>query len=167
MPRGFIGAPATAYLQKVQQTHGMAAQSMEDVESRMESVLASDVLARGSTRLLSMPRERQLPFNSDGASSGTFFTGVGNSSNIVVGMNEYNSLLRALSQTDDRISQCLYEVSLELEQMCRTSFILPAAVPRCLHISDSVKQSLGDFRSVTDDVVLQMRRYVQQILDIG
>jgi len=167
MPRGFVGAPATVYLKSVEEAHALAAKSMEQVEGKIESVRNSGLAVRGSERLLSTPQERQLPFSSSEASSGGFFTGVGNSSNIVVSMNDYNSILRQMSHTDDRISDCLYQISSELEEMCRTSFILPAAVPRCLHVSDSIKRSLGQFRSVTDDAVMQMKRYVQQILDIG
>jgi len=130
-------------------------------------VINSELSTRATSALLSAPRERRLPFNPEDANAGSSITGIGNSSNIVADFDEYQSILRVMSQADARINECLHHVTTELETMFGTTFILPAATTQCMHISDSVKRSLGQFRSLTDDVVMRVRHFAEAITSIG
>jgi len=40
-------------------------------------------------------------------------------------------------------------------------------VPGCLNISDSIKRSLGEFRSLTEDALIQTRNFAGDISNIG
>jgi len=154
MPRGFIGRPATAYLTQTSNAHKRA------VDTGTQHAAA----APSNANL----RVRMLPFEPEEANrGGPVATGRGNSSNIVVSQSEYIAISRMISQADDRMGECLYSISNEIEALCQTAFVLPDAVPRCLDISDSVKRSLGQFRSVTEDAVMQARNFARDITDIG
>jgi len=72
-----------------------------------------------------------------------------------------------ISQADDRIGECIYIISDEIEALCQTSFILPEAVPRCINIADTLKKSLGQFRTVTEEAVMQAQKFAREIADIG
>ena len=99
--------------------------------------------------------------------TGSFTTGRGNSSNIVASQAEYETVCNMLDQADDRMGECLYKTAMEIEAMCQTSYILPAAVPRYMSVSDSVKRSLGEFRALTEDTTIQTRRFAREITSIG
>jgi len=43
---------------------------------------------------------------------------------------------------------------------------LPSATPRCMNISNTVKRTLGEFRSLTEDMVMQTRRFAREIVNI-
>ena len=151
MPRGFAGSAATAYLGKASDAHKQAIAAGRKVPPSIPMG----------------PRERSLPFGPEDAKTGTFTTGRGDSSNVVVSQGEYEIICNMVSQVDDRVGECLYNVAMEIEAMCQTSFVLPTAVPRCLNISDDVKRSLGQFRSLTEDAVMQARRFAREITEIG
>ena len=154
MPRGFIGRPATAYL-----TEASTAQS-----NARDSGLRVTENAPSSTNM----RTRNLPFEpEEGIRDGFTPIGRGNTSNIVVSQSEHEAISHRISQADDRLGECIYNVSTEIESLCHTAFILPNAVPRCLNISESIKKSLGDFRAVTEDTVLEVRKFVREITEIG
>jgi len=94
-------------------------------------------------------------------------TGIGNSTNIVVDESLYRDTTNKVDSIDDKMGECLYRTALEIEEMCRTIFILPQAAPRCLGISDEVKRSLGEFRALTDEANLLANRFARDINDIG
>jgi len=152
MPRGFAGRHAVAYLGQVSEAHteaiGVGRQQVPD-------------------ETLRSPRERQLPFGPEDATVGSFTTGRGNSTNIVASQSEYESVSRLVSQADEKMGECLYGIAMEVESLCQTSFILPEAVPGCLNISDSIKRSLGEFRSLTEDALIQTRNFAGDISNIG
>jgi len=79
---------------------------------------------------------------------------------------EYDEICHIINQADDKIGECLYHVAMEIETMCQTTFILPKAVPRCLNISNSVKNLLGYFRSFTDDATIQARNFARRIIEV-
>ena len=108
----------------------------------------------------------QMPFSPEEAKSGGFTTGKGNSSNIVADSREYQEISRKISDVDDRMGQCLYSVALEIEAMCQSAYKLPWAVPRCLNISNSLKASLGEFRSLTEEATHKMCAYSREITEI-
>ena len=154
MPRGFSGRHAQLYLGQVSDAHTRAVSASSQV--------AAD--APSNTNL----RTRQLPFGPDDAvRSGMIATGRGNSSNIVASQHEYEAISRTISQAEDKLGECVYSVANEIEALCKTAFVMPSTVPRCLNISESVKRSLGLFRAVTEDALIQVRNFAREITNIG
>jgi len=151
MPRGFIGRPAAQYLGQVSDAHTTA---------RNASTYRPEGAPMG-------PRERRLPFNPEDAHSGGAFFSQGSLTTIAVDASEYDMVANMVSHADDVIGECLYNVAAEIEVMCQTTFILPKAVPRCVNVSDNIKSSLGQFRSLTEESLIQLRRFTQEILNIG
>ena len=151
MPRGFIGRPARAYLTEAAEAHNQAV------------TRTTQAISRAQRRNINA---RTLPFQpSDGA--GAALTGVGNSSNIVVSQQEYETIAHDICRADEDMGACLYNAACEIEKLCQTAFILPTAVPRCLNVSDTVKRSLGQFRTVTEEMALQSRRFAREITEVG
>jgi len=162
MPRGFIGPPATAVLTRASTAHTHAVSRATSTNQRVAST------APGSANTANRLRSRPLPFEpSDGVSGTLVPVGRGNSSNIVISPAEYEATMWRVSQTYDRMGECLYNVANEIEAMCRSIFILPDTVPRCLNISDTLKRSLGQFRAVTDNTVVKARAFAREVADIG
>ena len=153
MPRGFIGNPATSYLIQATQAHGRATNSGKQISESAPS--------------RTTVRERRLPFEpAEGNTAITASAGRGNSSNIVVSQHQYEFIAQRISLADDRLGECIFNLTQEIEALCQTVFRLPAAVPRCLNISESVKRSLSEFRGVTEDTALIARRLAREINDI-
>ena len=158
MPNGFFGRPATAYLGAVSNANTEAAAASAQA--------AADTPAGINTRM----REHRLPFSREEAAPGAigrFTTGRGDSSNIVAGQNEYEKISYAIDRADEKMGECLYNVAKEIEVMCQTSFIMPDVVPRCLNISGSVKNALNEYRELTEEALIQTRKYAREITDIG
>ena len=151
MPRGFSGRHAAAYLGKVSEAHANAVSTCSQTPEGAPPG----------------PRQRRLPYGLEDAYTGSFSTGRGDSSNIVASESEYEAICRTISQADDKIGECLHNTAAEINELCQTTFILPHAVPRCLNISESVNSILNEFRSVTDDSMMQTRKYVSEIINIG
>jgi len=196
MPRGFIGQHAVRYLTMAADAHGNAIragnQTTQHLYARVNAVPASslanqqthvarlssssglvmaqhnpEAASRRQLALSAAPRETRLPFTPEDALTGSFTTGRGNSGNIVVSEQEYEAICRRVTKTDEQLGECIYKITQEIETMCQTFFVLPTAVPRCMSVSNEVKQCLGQFRAVTDDMVIQTRRFTQAIMSIG
>lgn len=169
MPRGFIGMHAVRYLGQTTEAHRTAInsgnQTSQETQARM--IAQTDGQTNQMFEENINTRERQLPFSPEDATTGSFTTGRRNSTNIVADEHEYNIICQRVSQTDDQISECMYKIAQEIETLCQTSFILPVAVPRCMNVSNDVKSSLSQFREVTDEIILQTRRFAREITSIG
>jgi len=153
MPTGFIGPPARRYLTQATQDH-----------TRATNVLTQAPTGQGVPTLR---QARNLPFSPEDANTGTTNFGRGGTGNIAVNQQDYETISRQVSQLDDKIGHCIYTATTEIEEICQTIFRLPSATPRCMNISDKVKTSLGQFRSVTEDAGLQIRRFASDITNIG
>ena len=152
MPNGFAGSAANRYLTDVSDAHTNAAGAVE------------------SAAISNMPRPRveRLPFPPDGARSmgGQVPTGTGSSENIVVDLMEYETIARNLNNADDRMGECLYRVCQEIENMCQTIYSLPHTVPQCMNITNDIKCTMNEFREITDDVAIAMRKFAREITEI-
>jgi len=155
MPNGFSGRPATTYLTGVSNAHQRAITAGNN---------AGNQTPANTPRI---PNARRLPFSPDEANTGSFTTGRGNSTNIVVSLQEYEEITRKLDRVDDKIGECLYRAALEIEELCKTAFVMPEAVPRVLGVCGGVKTSLTDFRTITHELTTTMRRFAQEITSIG
>jgi len=150
MPNGFSGRAATRYLTEVNDAHSEAASA-----SRQTPVATPRDLGA-----------KQMPFSPGEAKGGSFITGKGNSSNIVADRGEYEEISHKISEVDDRMGHCLFSVAQEIEAMCQSAYKLPWAVPRCLNISNGIKSSLGEFRSLTEEATQKISTYARDITEI-
>ena len=144
MPSGFIGNAARSYI-----------------------TATSDALSAAASANTHGNSKGQSPVRVSEANRGSFRTGVGNSSNIVVDSQTYNEALRMMDRIDDRMGELFYNISRELEDMCETSYVVPQTAPRFLHVCDSVKNSMSKFRSLTGDIEVCTNRFVSDITSIG
>ena len=152
MPNGFSGYAANSYLTSVAEAHENAAESVE----------SAAIVNRPS------PRVQPLPFSPDraGSTGGQFTTGTGSSDNIVAFYTEYDAISRDLNMADDRIGECLYRVCEEIENMCQTIYVLPQTVPQCMNITNDIKCTMNEFREMTDDVAIAMRKFAREITEV-
>ena len=151
MPNGFSGNAAQRYLSDVAAAQAQAVEATQNM----------------SSGIAPMPIPRDLPFLPDSTQNGRFSTGQGSSDNIVVNQGEYDAVARILCRIDEQIGECLYQCATEIDEMCETIFIMPTVSPRCRNISNDVVRCLGQLRSLTEDIALNVRRFAQDINDIG
>jgi len=161
MPDGFRGNVADVYLTAVDNELAAAVivHNTDPFRNLSSSVVAFPPLPHRANQT--------LPYPGSTAQTGSFSTGARNSSNIVVGQSEYDSILNHINQIDEDMATAIYDIALEIDDMCQTSYILPRTVPKCARVLDGIKSSLGDFRSLTEEALSQMRNFVQGILGIG
>ena len=161
MPDGFIGTPAGSYLDDAD----TALTTAEPIHSR-------DPFQNLSNRAVPPPglparTNKQSPHPPGTAKSGGHTTGVGSSSNIVVGEGEYDAIKQQIDQIDEAIGQELYNIAMEIEALCNGAYVLPKAVPKCLLVSMGIKSSMSNFRSMTAEAVIKLQSFVQGIMAIG
>jgi len=168
---------ATSTTRAVNATNGISAFSAATSDTHMMRASNRTTMHMASVRThadsqppaftLAPPRERRLPFSPEDAHTGSFSVGRRDSSNIVADYNQQISANRIISTADNKFCECLHNVTQEIETLFRSSFAMPAAAPRCLNISDSVKQSLGQSRTLTEDLLTESRRFTDRITDVG
>ena len=151
MPRGFAGRPALRYLGDVSEAHTTAINAGQ----------------RTALPTLNGPRERRLPFGPEDATTGRFIVGHGNATNIVASREAYEAICRNVSQADDKLGECLYHLTQEIDSLCQTAFVLPSATPRCMNVASGVKQVLNQFTAATEDLLIQSRKFAAEITEIG
>jgi len=161
MPHGFIGKPSRSYLQAVEN----ALTAAINVHSRnpfanltRRDVAPPPVPVRNNHRAPHAPSE---------AMTGGFVTGIGNRSNIVVDFDTYSRTLQKIQATDEKTCEVLYEVALQIQEMCDTVFMLPRTRGRFLSILDRIKNSLSSFRMLTGDIEGNTRAFNADIDVIG
>ena len=162
MPNGFSGSAAVKYLGHAHSAHTRAMGTSQNSAPNLNPNHAP----RG-TRMPVPPRQRDLPFTPEDAQVGRFITGRGDSSNIVVDQYEYQEVSRTISHIDDRIGECIYRTAIEIEEMCRTIFMMPMVTPQCMNYCDTVKSSLSQFRDLAEDMALESKRFAREITEIG
>jgi len=88
---------------------------------------------------------------------------VGNESNIVVDQQLYENIINRVDAIDDQAGADIYMMANAIEDMCARIFVVPETVNRILAITSQLKSSLGQFRSLTEDTSIDMRRFVNAI----
>ena len=151
MPNGFVGRAAIRYL--------------GDAEVEQLSAKNSIIEAHNMTGRLA--RVIDLPHSAEEARTGSFSTGIGSSINIVANRDEYERVVGLIRDADSRMADCLREVSAAIEDMCQSSFVLPLSSPLCMDLSGSLNGSLRNFRSLTDEMLGQIRNFAGEIVSIG
>ena len=154
MPNGFIGVGSRRYLQDVSSAHSNAVTATSNTPSHAPTG----------------PRAVRLPFTEDDAATriSSMFVGQGrgDSSNIIVDQPAYQEICTMLDRADDRMGECIYRTAMAIQNMCETILMLPQATPRCLGISNAVRDSLGELRSLTEDIILQTNRFAREVVEI-
>jgi len=150
MPNGFVGNAARRYLGDVNAAH-------------VRAVSAGRSIPEGSAQL----REARIPFSPEDADIGRAVSGRGGSTNIIVSQADYEDVARAICKTDDNIGECLYRSACEIEEMCRTIFVMPAVSAGCVNVANEIKGCLGILRSITEDAAIQARSFAREITEIG
>lgn len=152
MPNGFSGNAAVRYIGHAATAHTRALG------------VAQQEVPQGAPRMV---RVREFPFTPEAAITGRFVVGRGDSSNIVVNQEAYDQVARMISSIDDHIGECIYRTAAEIEEMCRSIFVLPTVSPECLNFCNTVKTSMGNFRGLTEDAALATRSFAREITEIG
>jgi len=162
--RGFAGNSAEHFFNRTNEAVSRASESHK--QEPLEDYSYSHI---PPVRLPSTPNQRP-PFPEGGGTAGAASvrhpTGKGNSSNIVMDPFVYEEIARRADMLDDQAGAGLYRIASAIEEMCRASFVMPEAVPQILAITDRVKGSLGQFRSLTEDANIQTRKFADEIMGI-
>ena len=165
MPNGFLGNAAAKYIGHASRALTKAMTTMQ--ESTMNANLSNSSAAARAVRIPPVPRQRDLPFSEEDAHTGRFITGRGDSSNIVVDEDECLKISRAISDINYKMDDCMYRTAAEIEEMCRTIFIMPTVTPQCMNFCDAVKSSLIHFRDLTEDMSQEVRKFALKVAEIG
>ena len=191
MERGFTGNAALSYVTMVSNAMDRAENATQNTASNVNIIgqTTSDRIITSNAQLEGNPstqrivtsaarnvastankigtRPQRLPFSMDRQHTGNHLTGVGNFTNVVMSINEYAAVMKQFQSTYDRISQCIYDTIMEIEEMCRTIFIMPNVGPRCLRVTDTVKSCLAPMRELADTITAQMRKFTHELDEIG
>jgi len=156
MPQGFIGKASRRYLLTV----GDAMSSAHAVHNR-------DPFGGQSHRIkISGRSNHSAPHSTDSAESGGYSTGIGNSSNVVVDGNTYDEILQRIRMIDAETAESMYNIAVQIEEMCQSIYIVPSTLPKYLAIVDKVKASLGEFQSLTDEARSFANGFVEEVTHI-
>jgi len=114
------------------------------------------------------PINQKPPFQPEEANPFTdkYITGVGNSSNIIVEQSVYEDCVKKIEITDDTIGREIYNMCHTIEEMCKSIYILPETIPGIMAITQRLKDCLPKFREITEEVNIQIRKYINEIGDI-
>jgi len=147
MPYGFMGSASEKYLRNV-----------------------DDALTKNNnTYDRNAPDEEGLlksPYPPEEAFFGGYAVGVGNQSNIVVDQDAYSEILRRIQAADTNAIEDLNKISTEIDNLCSTDYIIPKTLHRYSDVLIRTKNTFKEFRSLTEDVEIRTRNYVQEILDV-
>ena len=158
---GFSGDAAKTYLTAVGEALSTAIEAHNKDPFRPESSIVVPFPP------LPIRSNKTNPHPPDTAHGGGHSTGVGNSSNIVVGYGEYSNVFTEISQATDMMGTHLFSVTMEIESLCEKCFMMPITTQECLILVMGLRNSLGEFRSFSDDGISELQRFVTGILEIG
>ena len=108
----------------------------------------------------------RVPFSDESTAEGRYSVGVGTSDNVVVDNDEYEDITRVVDQIDEQAGSDLFRAAEAIETMCSSIYIVPVTVPRVLAITNQLKNSLREFRSLTEEANIHTRRFANEIREI-
>jgi hypothetical protein len=161
MPDGFAGKPALMYLQMVESI--LVSAKEEHNKNPFEG------MSTVSTSLPPLPQRNNIntPYELSTANSGVPGTGMGHPGNIVVGEGEYEDIFSQLSSLDENAGADLHNIVTQIEDLYQYDFVMPETIQKSRVLTDGFKLSLGEFRSLTEETMVIMRGYVNEIMGIG
>lgn len=160
MLRGFVGASANQFVLSTNRSMSDAIKvhnrdPFEDIQARQEYL----------PRLRNVMNQR-LPFSTEDAIFNRHRIGVGNSSNIVINEDVYSDVAKKARDLDYEVGEMLYRMAEEIERMCNSIFIVPETAPRVMELTSQFKHLMTSFNGVTDDTIILVRRFVNEIIQI-
>ena len=108
----------------------------------------------------------QTKTSPDSAMSGGHPLRIGNQSNVVVNEDTYTEILQKIRMTDAGIAEELHSIATQIEEMCKTVYIVPATLPKYLAIVANVKSSLGEFQSLAERAGMKTYEFTSEITRI-
>jgi len=135
----------------------------------IDFVMIRSILPRLQSRIMRMKSglfSACDPHSPDSAESGGYSTGIGNSSNVVVDGNTYDEILQRIRMIDAETAESMYNIAVQIEEMCQSIYIVPSTLPKYLAIVDKVKASLGEFQSLTDEARSFANGFVEEVTHI-
>ena len=160
MPYGFIGNACMKYLSNV----NGAMVSAHTVHSRnpLEGVSSN----KTTPPALPPSKNHNIVHTPDTAKHGGFSLGIGNNSNIVVSQDTYERTIHRASSFDTAMAEESYNLSVQLEEMCSSIYVVPETLPKFLEAVSTIKSSLTEFQAVTDDARMQTLSFVGEMMSI-
>jgi len=159
MPYGFIGNAAKNYLSTIVN----ALSDAHAVHSKNPHVGSSGGAAPPP---LPVRNNHQAKDSPESAMSGGYPLRIGNQSNIVVNEDAYAEILQKIRMTDSGIAEELYNIATQIEEMCKTIYVVPATLPKYLAIVESIKSSLDEFQSLAEQTGMQAYEFASEITRI-
>jgi len=161
MPTGFSGSAPAAYINTVNNELSSAA------TAHKANPLPNLSPAAVSFPPLPVIRNESTPHEPNTARSGGNSSGTGDSSNIVIDDNEYHALLTRIDRIDDDMGRKLHEIATSIESLCRSDFMLPRTVEKSGIITLGLKNALSGYRTLTEETLIEMRKFINDVLAIG
>ena len=162
MARGLVGKSAERFFNNTSEAIGRAGESHS--KNPFEGMGAS-----GSVPLprLAPVNNRAAPFTAEDAwSEQSQARSRGDSSNIVVDPGTYGAVMRRMEIVDNQAGADIFRCCGAIEEMCTGMYVVPETVPRVLELVGRVKNSLGQFRSLTNETSMGAQRFVNTMSEI-
>jgi len=160
MPHGFVGKASQKYLATV----SAAMESAHAVHS--VNPLAGMAGAAAAPPSVPVAHNHRLSHQPDSARSGSYSTGLGNQSNIVVKDAEYRETTQMMTTICYQHGEAIYNMLVHLEKMCDTVYIVPHMKPKYLELVNKAKSSLEDFQTLTDKARISALEFIDEIARI-
>jgi len=154
------------YGKAIQGTSGyMPQESMVNAIRGMQETEKQESTRRINLPTLPEPRNHELPFSPEDANpfNDRHKVGVGNRTNIVVEQVIYEDAIKKIEMTDDKAGEEIYKMCCKIEEMCNTIYIVPETIPRVMEITGRLKDSMPQFRYLTEEVNIQTRKFFNEI----
>ncbi|MDR1001956.1 MAG: hypothetical protein LBL82_01610 [Oscillospiraceae bacterium] len=145
MPDGFIGKQSKKYL----------------------SIISNALTSAHTVHKSPINSNYDAPCSEEDAMYGSYKTGVGDSSNVVIDEQAYEEIAQRIRRVDAEIAESLNQIAEQIEQMCRTIYVVPTTTPKYLETLTKVKSSLSEFQSLAERTVSQAQSFVNDMSNIG
>jgi len=161
MPDGFIGEACEKYLSRVCRAMSCANAVLG------KNPFAGVEVSRFAPPVMSAHKSHVASYAPDTAKAGSYATGVGNQLNIVVLQGAYEQALKKVQMIDSRMAEDIYRLSVQIEEMCETIYIVPETQKKCMEYTDKMKSSLREFELLTDEAIICTRQFADRIMSLG
>jgi len=132
--------------------------------SEIDIIQAGDVHTRNAHGV--QIRNEHIPFLPEEARGGGFYTGANNMSNIVADEDEYDHLARTVIEIDELTNNVIYVVDRGMEEMHRTSFVLPKSVRAYDNLRGVVREKISHNNMTAHEKVSIFFKYAMAIVGI-
>ena len=159
MPKGLSGVTVGRFFKKTNEAMETAGKAHN--KNPLENIPKGKVPQPN----LATPNNQKLPFSYEDANplNDRYITGVGNSSNIVVEESIYRDAIRKINIADEKAGEEIYKMACVIEEMCKSIYIVPQTIPRVMSITSRIKDSLPQFRYLTEEVNITTRKLVDEM----